>query len=182
MARGMAQQREIADLLTNPGTDLCEVGCGPGLLGALLAERHPNLRVHLVDPSPVMRAQAAHRCREWQRSGRVVIAEGTAERLPLPNASCDTIIATNNIVMWPDLAAGLQEIKRVLRPDGRVVVSWHSAAAPSSTQRRLALAEDTAERLRDAIAQSFGDVERNELTSSVAWQAQRRTESGRQIP
>jgi hypothetical protein len=41
MARGLPQQREIADLLTTPGIELCEVGCGPGVLGVLLAQRHP---------------------------------------------------------------------------------------------------------------------------------------------
>ena len=56
MARGLPQQREIADLLSNPGTNLCEIGCGPGVLGALLAESHPQLRLNLIDPSPIMHA------------------------------------------------------------------------------------------------------------------------------
>ena len=33
MARGLRQRREIADLLSNPGTNLCEIGCGPGVTG-----------------------------------------------------------------------------------------------------------------------------------------------------
>jgi hypothetical protein len=37
MARSFAQQQEIADLLTAPGTDMCELGCGPGALAAMLA-------------------------------------------------------------------------------------------------------------------------------------------------
>ncbi|MDQ3240891.1 MAG: class I SAM-dependent methyltransferase [Actinomycetota bacterium] len=173
MARGLPQQREIADLLATPGADLCEVGSGPGVLGALLAERHRQLRLHLVDPSPIMRSQAAHRCRQWQSAGRVDISAGTADQLPLPDAACDTVVATNTVVMWPDLAAGLDEIKRVLRPDGRLVLSWHSATAPSSTSRRLALSEDVIRTLSDALHATFGDVQRHELTYSVAWQAQR---------
>ena len=46
--------------------------------------------------------------------------------------------------MWPDLAASLKEIERVLRPRGHVVLSWHSATASSSTSRRLALSDDVA--------------------------------------
>lgn len=173
MARSPHQQREIADLLAAPGADLCEVGCGPGVLAALLAQRHPRLRLHLVDPSPIMRSQAAHRCRQWQSAGRIQIYAGTADQLPLPDASCDTVVATNTVVMWPDLAAGLGEIRRVLRPHGRLVLSWHSPTAPSSTQRRLALSEMSIRTLSDALGASFGDVQRHDLTRSIAWQAHR---------
>jgi SAM-dependent methyltransferase len=171
MARSPHQQREIADLLTTPGTDLCEVGCGPGVLAAILAQRYPQLRLYLVDPSPIMRRQAAHRCRQWQSAGRVDIHAGTADQIPLSDASCDTVVATNTVVMWPDLAAGLGEIRRVLRPDGRLVLSWHSPTAPSRTHRRLALSETSIGTLSDALGASFGDVERHDLTHSITWQA-----------
>jgi ubiquinone/menaquinone biosynthesis C-methylase UbiE len=173
MARGVQQQREIADLVSNPGTDLCEIGCGPGVLGALLAERHQKLRLHLIDPSPIMRSQAARRCRQWQSNGRLDISDGTAAELPLPDASCDTVIAINNLVMWPDLTASLKEIKRVLRPQGHVVLSWHSATASSSTSRRLALSDDETGRLTAAFQAIFGNVQRHDLTESVAWEAKR---------
>ncbi|MHB1613559.1 MAG: class I SAM-dependent methyltransferase, partial [Actinomycetes bacterium] len=91
MARSPPQQREIADLLAAPGTELCEVGCGP-VLAALLAQRHPQRRLHLVDPSPAMRSQAADRARQWQRAGRVDISAGTADQIPLPDAACDTVV------------------------------------------------------------------------------------------
>lgn len=84
MARGLPQQREIADLLSNPGTNLCEIGCGPGVLGALLAESHQQLRLHLIDPSPIMRSQAARRCQQWQSNSRLDISDGTAANFPFP--------------------------------------------------------------------------------------------------
>ena len=84
MARGLPQQREIADLLSNPGTNLCEIGCGPGVLGALLAESHQQLRLHLIDPSPIMRSQAARRCEQWQSNSRLDISDGTAANFPFP--------------------------------------------------------------------------------------------------
>ena len=174
MARGLAQQREIADLLSNPGTDLCEIGCGPGVFGALLAEQHQQLRLHLIDPSPIMRSQAARRGQRWLSNGRLDISDGTADELPRPDASCDTVVAINNLVMWPDLSASLKEIKRVLRPRGHVVLSWHSATASSSTSRRLALSDDVTARLTDALRATFGDFQRHDLTESVAWEAHRK--------
>jgi hypothetical protein len=76
--------------------------------------------------------------------------------------------------MWPDLAACLKEIKRVLRPRGHVVLSWHSATASSSTSRRLALSDDVTGRLTAALQATFGDFQRHDLTESVAWEAQRK--------
>jgi ubiquinone/menaquinone biosynthesis C-methylase UbiE len=52
-----------------------------------------------------MRSQAARRCQQWQSNGRLDISDGTADQLPLPDASCDTVVAVNNLVMWPDLVA-----------------------------------------------------------------------------
>jgi|AntDryMetagUQ889_1029465.scaffolds.fasta_scaffold25468_1 ubiquinone/menaquinone biosynthesis C-methylase UbiE len=97
---------------------------------------------------------------------------GTADQLPLPDAACDTVVATNSVVMWPDLAAGLNEVKRVLRPDGSLVLSWHSATAPSRTSRRLALSDDAIRTLSDALHATFGNCQRHDLTHSLAWQAQ----------
>jgi ubiquinone/menaquinone biosynthesis C-methylase UbiE len=120
-----------------------------------------------------MRCQAARRCRQWQETGRVDILAGTAGQLPLPDTACDTVVTANTMSMWPDLAAGLREIRRVLRPGGRLVLSWHSATAPSRTQRRLALSDYSIRTLSDALRATFGNAERHDLTYSIAWQAER---------
>lgn len=173
MARGLPQQREIADLVSNPGTNLCEIGCGPGVLGALLAEHHQQLRLHLIDLSPIMRSQAARRCQQWQSNGRLDISDGTADQLPLTDASCDTVVTVNNRhVARP--RSQLKAIKRVLGLRGHVVLSWHSATASSSTSRRLALSDDVTGRLTAALQATFGDFQRHDLTESVAWEAQRK--------
>ena len=174
MSRGVAQQGEIADLITAPGSDLCELGSGPGLLAAMLADRHPHLRLHLVDPSPVMRSQAARRCARSIGAGLVSINDGTAESLPLAAGSCDTLISVNSILMWPDLEAGLTEISRVLKPGGTLVLSWHSPAAPSSASRRLALTVYQIVEISAALSGTFSGVERIDLVHSVAWVARRR--------
>jgi SAM-dependent methyltransferase len=172
MARGLPQQSEIADLLVNPDSR------------PLRGRLRPRCPRRPARPAPSAAAPAPHRpfaghalpsrhrCRQWQNAGRVDIAAGTADQLPLPDAGCDTVVSTNTVVMWPDLAAGLQEIKRILRPNGRVVLSWHSAGAPSRTSQRLALSDDAIRRLSDALHVTFGDVRRHDLGYSIAWQAQ----------
>jgi ubiquinone/menaquinone biosynthesis C-methylase UbiE len=173
MARGRAQQQEIADLLDEPGGLLCEVGAGPGLMATLLAERHPRLRLVLVDPAPVMRTQAARRCATLIRNARITIADGTVENLGLADASCDTVLAVNSVALWPNPSAALAEIHRILRPGGQVVLSWHSPTAPSANQRRLALPDAAVKDLVAAIVSAFDDARQHDLTHSTAWTARR---------
>lgn len=173
MARSRAQQQEIADLLDEPGELLCELGAGPGLMATLLAERHPQLRLALVDPSPVMRSQAARRCADLRTKARVTIADGTAENLGLADASCNTVLAVNSVALWPNPSAALAEIHRVLRPGAQVVLSWHSATASSANQRRLALPAEAIRDLMAALASVFDDVRQHDLTHSTAWTARR---------
>ena len=110
MARSRAQQQEIADLVDESGELLCELGAGPGLMATLLAERHPQLRLALVDPSPIMRSQAARRCVDLITNSRATIADGTAENLELAAASCDTVLAVNSVTLWPNPSAALAEL------------------------------------------------------------------------
>jgi ubiquinone/menaquinone biosynthesis C-methylase UbiE len=60
-----------------------------------------------VEPSPVMIAQ--------RPAGAAPAVEGTAEALPLADASVDAAMATLTIHHWGDLAAGLAEMRRVAR-------------------------------------------------------------------
>lgn len=173
MARGRAQQQEIADLVDEPGGLLCELGAGPGLMATLLAERHPQLHLTLVDPSPVMRSQAARRCADLITDARVSVADGTAENLGLADSSCDSVLAVNSVALWPNPSAALAEIHRVLRPGARVILSWHSPTAPSANQRRLALPADATMDLMVALASVFNEVRQHDLTHSIAWTARR---------
>jgi len=172
MARSAAQQQELAALLvTLSPREVCEIGSGPGLVARLLAERCPDCRIDLVDPSAVMRAQSGRRCRVAIGEGRVTIHAGVAEVLPFADASFDLVAAVNNVAMWSDLETGLREARRVLRAGGRIVISWHAAIAPTKMQRRLALSEVEADTLTNAMGEVFGAVQRRSLTYSDVWEA-----------
>jgi ubiquinone/menaquinone biosynthesis C-methylase UbiE len=54
---------------------------------------------------------------------RVRFIQGTAERLPLPDASVDLVISTTSFDHWADQRAGLAECARVLAPGGHLVLS-----------------------------------------------------------
>ncbi len=70
----------------------------------------------------------------------VVLAQADAQRLPLPDASFDTVAVSLALCTVPDPAAALREAARVCRPGGRVVLLEHvlSPVAPVAWLQRLA--------------------------------------------
>ncbi len=139
-------------------------------MATLLSSRHPQLRLTLVDPSPVMRRQAARRCANLPL---VTVTDGVADRIGLPDRSCDSVLAVNTVAMWPNPDAALAEIRRVLRPGGQVVLSWHSPTSPSPSMRRLALSADAVNDLKAALSSTFDQVRQHDLVHSTAWTARR---------
>ncbi|MGO9079477.1 MAG: class I SAM-dependent methyltransferase [Streptosporangiaceae bacterium] len=81
----------------------------------------------LVEPSAPMLARA---CRRAAALGIRVRAEhGPAEQLRLAGDSADTVVFTLSLCTIGDPAAALREARRVLRPDGRLLVLEHVRAA-----------------------------------------------------
>jgi ubiquinone/menaquinone biosynthesis C-methylase UbiE len=109
------------DLLElSPRDRVLEVGYGPGLAIERIAAR-ASLVVG-VDRSELMRRQAARRNRAGLDAGRVELHVGSAGRLPLPSARFTHALAVNSLQFWPDLPAALAELRRVLLPQGRLLL------------------------------------------------------------
>ena len=126
--------REVAALVPLRDEEtVLEVGYGPGVLLAALRARPERPVLVGVDPSAEMAELAARRVPEAE------VRLGTADRTGQPHASVDRVVSLNTVAIWPDLDAGLDELCRVVRPGGSIVLAWHSAAARSPISRRLAL-------------------------------------------
>jgi ubiquinone/menaquinone biosynthesis C-methylase UbiE len=114
-----------------------EIGAGTGR--NLPLYRHAT-RVVALEPGPGMRARATQAARTAQVAVEVV--DGTAERLPFPDATFDMVVASLVLCTVPDLAQALAEAHRVLRPGGTLRFYQHVRAdAP-----RLARWQDRLER------------------------------------
>jgi ubiquinone/menaquinone biosynthesis C-methylase UbiE len=72
-----------------------------------------------IDPAPVMLRLARLLTRRSARTVRY--AEGSAEALPLPDSSVSVAWSIAAVHHWADLDAGLREVRRVLKPGGRLV-------------------------------------------------------------
>lgn len=129
------------------GLDVLDVAAGAG--GGALAAAARGATVLAVDGSPAMvRRMAA-------RGVRAKTMDGTA--LALPDGSFDVAYSCFGVVLFPDPAAGMAEMRRVLRPGGRAaVVTW-------TDPHRYALAA----RLRDATIAVRGAPVPGELPAQL---------------
>ena len=99
-----------------------DVGVGTGDLAfGLLDASDRSARVIGVDVSPRMliglRRRAVERCED-----RLIALIATAEGLPFDDGSFDRVVAGFAVRNFGDLALGLREMRRVLRPGGRAVI------------------------------------------------------------
>ena len=115
------------------GDRVLDVGCGPGFFVAELVDAvGPDGAIVGVDPSATMLGLAAGRC---SGRGSVTIREGDALALPVEDESFDVVFSVQVLEFVADVTAALVEMRRVLRPGGRVViwdadwatVSWYSS-------------------------------------------------------
>lgn len=113
------RRRTIARADIHPGALILDVGAGTGDLSFAAAAR--GARVVALDLSPGMLAVLARRATRSQRSVIRPLV-GSAESLPLPDASVDRIVTGFTVRNVGDLGRAFAEFRRVLRPGGRAVV------------------------------------------------------------
>jgi ubiquinone/menaquinone biosynthesis C-methylase UbiE len=104
------------------GSDVIELGCGPGAFTRLYASRSRS--VMATDFAPHM-VEAAARALAHYPNVSVRVADATATGLP--DGSADAVVAMNLIHIVPDPPAVLAEACRLLRPGGTLVVSSYAA-------------------------------------------------------
>jgi SAM-dependent methyltransferase len=110
--------RVVAALKLRGDETAAEFGPGPGVGLRLLAEALPGGRVIGIEPSSVMRTQAAARTRQF--ADRVELIDATADTVTLPAGSIDAVCAVNNVQLWQPLPASLARVLELLRPGGTV--------------------------------------------------------------
>lgn len=108
-----------------------EVGIGSGL--NLPFYRPPVSEILGLDPSPRLIAMA--RRRASGASPPVTFIEGSAEAIPMDEASVDTVVTTWTLCSIPEAVGALQEMRRVLRPGGQLLFVEHGLA-PDATVRK----------------------------------------------
>ncbi len=109
-----------------------ELGAGSGLNLPLYAPDRVS-GVWALEPSPEMRARA--RPRLLGLGVDVEFIEASAENIPLRSDSVDTVLVTYTLCTIPEIGAALEEVRRVLKPGGRLVFCEHGLAPDMPVQR-----------------------------------------------
>ncbi len=109
-------------LEVQPTDHVLEVGFGPGLAIQKAAALASRGKVAGVDFSEAMLKQARKRNAAAIAAGRVELTLGDAAALPYPNDSFDKVFAANVVYFWKDPLANLNELRRVLKPGGRLAL------------------------------------------------------------
>jgi ubiquinone/menaquinone biosynthesis C-methylase UbiE len=117
-------RRRTLDLAQlQPGDAVLDVGCGTGTLLIEAAKRvGPSGSTHGIDGSIEM---LAHARRKAAAQGiTAIFVEASAERLPFPDVSFDVVLCTMMLhhLPVPMQIAAVVEMRRVLRPGGRIVI------------------------------------------------------------
>ena len=112
--------REVLGSTGWAGRDVLDLGCGTGFHLPRWASGQGGARhVYGVEPHPDLAAVAARRT---ARLANVTVLTGTAQQVPLPDASVDVMQARWAYFFGPGCEPGLRELDRVMRRGGTAFV------------------------------------------------------------
>jgi len=118
----ITRERLRTVLRPEPGERLLEIGVGTGYYSLDLAEWvAPEGTLELFDLQQEFLDHVMRQAPE-RGLGNLVPTRGDATALPYGDASIDAVVLTAVLGEIPDTAAALREIRRVLKPSGRLVV------------------------------------------------------------
>lgn len=92
-----------------------DVGCGEGRFCRMLT--HYGVRTTGIDPTPALIGTARN------RDAKGTYLEASAERLPFTDAAFDLVISYLTLIDIPDASAAIQEMARVLKPGGALLIA-----------------------------------------------------------
>jgi arsenite methyltransferase len=124
-----------------PGERVVDVGCGAGIDGLIAAKKvGPGGHVIWVDMTPSMLEKARQGAKEAGLRN-VEFREGYAEELPVEDGWADVVISNGVLNLMPDKAAALEEMSRVLKPNGRLQIGdiLVQKAVSESAKRKIDL-------------------------------------------
>lgn len=115
-------QKERAKLLPRATGKVLEIGIGTGR-NLEFYDRDKLSALHGLDPADQMNAKAEARAKKAGLEVELITL--SAEQIPAPDASYDTIVCTFTLCTIPDPVKALREMRRVLNPGGQLLFCEH---------------------------------------------------------
>ena len=149
VGRGPAARKITTQLGVGPSDRVVDIGCGPGAAVREAARR--GAVATGVDPDPTMLG-LARLISKARRAHNVTWVQGSAESVPLPDASATAVVAISSSHHWEDLNAGLSEATRLLAPGGRVLIAERLTQPGARGHAAHGLTTEQAEQLAADLA------------------------------
>jgi SAM-dependent methyltransferase len=125
-------QKIRKDLLPLAQGNVLEIGVGPGV-NFVHYDPAKVAKLYALEPNPGMIRMA-----EQQRSRtklNIEFVDLPGERLPLEDNSVDTIVSTFTLCTIPGVSEAIQGLRRVLRPEGKLIFFEHGLAPDPDVRR-----------------------------------------------
>jgi len=120
MWRSPVSDAVVALVRPAPGERVVDLGAGMG--PATFTAARSGAHVFAVDPTPLMRCILHLRRLTTLARENITVVDGSAESLPQSSGSVDALWTVNTVHHWSNVSKAISEIRRVLRPRGRVVL------------------------------------------------------------
>lgn len=170
---GAAYAWALARLAERPPARLLEIGFGTGRLLEEAARRFDLALAAGVDPSPLMRDQAARRlARAARGDGAADLRLGSDATLDWPDGAFDAIAAVHAFQFWAEPERTLARVRALLAPDGVfvLVLRRHGAqGGPAWLANPLSRTADEVAAARAAVERAGFVVERAEAIGGASY-------------
>lgn len=115
--------QSIKELDVNAKEHILEIGMGNGFFVKDIIELGDSVKYTGCDFSQAMIEEASKINEEFINRGQVEFHLANAEELPFKNETFDKVLTINTLYFWDDITKVFNEIKRVLKPQGELVIT-----------------------------------------------------------
>ena len=160
----------LSHVVVDSRDTILDVGCGGGRTIRKLAAIATRGKVYGIDHSEASVAASRKTNRRSIALGRVEVLRGSVSQLPFPDGTFDLVTAVETHFFWPDLPGDMKEVRRVLKPGGRLLIVAEAYQGGKHGDRLRRVAELiqmtllTVDEHRDLfVSAGFADVQIDEL-------------------
>jgi SAM-dependent methyltransferase len=112
----------LTHVTTEPDYIVLDVGCGGGKTVNRLAALVTDGKVYGIDHSPDMVGFTKKLNKKYVEEGKVEVTEAQVDKTGFKAGTFDLVTAVETYYFWPSLPAAFQEIKRILKPGGKLLM------------------------------------------------------------